>query len=235
MEMPPTSANGPRSGPRGSSTSWMRRPISSSLRRRSCSRRRSWLRRRSRARRLNVSARCRNSRPWGTGTRTSRSPAASRRAPSVSEARCRVMRCDSGRMPRSASEGEPEAEREVVRRGAPHLLQGRAHRPGHRDHDPRLGVEPLRHHPLPRVAARHRLPGDLPQPREHGLVGRVGGVHLAVGVPGERDGALPPLRPGEDGPQQQAQLRRPRPRRAPRAGPSGTGSPARPPAGRSSA
>ncbi len=184
----------------------MRRPISSSLRRRSCSSRRSWFRRRSRARWLKVSARCRNSRPWGTGTRTSRSPAASRRAPSVSEAMCRVRRCDSGRIPRSASRARPRpsarlfaAVRRISCRAGPTGRATAITMPG-------LRVESLRHHPLPRVAARDRLPGNLPQPRQHGLVGRIGGVHLAVGVPREGDGAQSPLRAGEDGPQQQPEL-----------------------------
>ena len=184
----------------------MRRPISSSLRSRSCSISRSWLRRRSRARRLKVSASRRNSRPWGTGTCTSRLPAPSASAPCVRDVRWRVMRRDSGRIPTSGHDTEPEAERQVARGGGADLGERGADRARDGDHDAGLGIGPLHHHPVARVAARRGPARHEAEPLEQDLVRGIRRVGLSLGVPGEGNRTLPALGSRQDRAQQQAQL-----------------------------
>ena len=101
---------------------------------------------------------------------------------------------------------EAQAEHEVARRGRADLGERRPDRPRDRDHDPRLGVRTLGHHPVAGVAARGGPTRHEAQPFEHALVRGIGGVGLAVGVTSERDRALPPLCPRQDRAQQQAQL-----------------------------
>ena len=108
--------------------------------------------------------------------------------------------------PQQRHQPEPEPEREVAGGGRADLGQRGSDRPGDRDHDAGVGIGPLGHHPVPRVAARRGATRHEPEPLQHGLVRRVGRVRPALGVARERDRALPPLRPGEDGPQQQTQL-----------------------------
>ena len=103
-------------------------------------------------------------------------------------------------------EPEPEPEREVAHGGRADLRERGAHRARDRDHDARVGVGALGHDPVAGVVAGRGVSRHEPEPFEHRLVGRIRRVGTSLGVARERDRTLPPLRPGEDRAQQQAQL-----------------------------